>query len=142
MWVRGRKAAITPLEKNQKLTSLEYGKLFELDNDKEMEDRRPYQRLMGRLLYMAITRPDISVAVQTLSQFMHAPKESHYEAALRVAKYVKNQPGLGLLMSSSKSRKITAFCDADWAYCMVSRKFVTGFCIKLGESLIIWRSKK
>nr|XP_016497889.1 PREDICTED: uncharacterized mitochondrial protein AtMg00810-like [Nicotiana tabacum] len=138
----GGKPAITPLEQNQKFTSLEYNKLFELDTDKEMEDRRPYQRLMGRLLYLAITRPDISFAVQTLSQFVHALKESHYEAALRVVKYVKSQPGLGLLMSNNKSRKITAFCDVDWVSCMVSRKSVTGFCIKLGESLISWRSKK
>nr|XP_016475401.1 PREDICTED: uncharacterized mitochondrial protein AtMg00810-like [Nicotiana tabacum] len=141
MRLRGGKPAIIHLDQNQKLTSLEYGKLFELDNDKEMEDRRPYQRLMGRLLYLSITRPDISFVVQTLSQFMHAPKESHYEVALRVVKYMKSHPGLGLLMSSNKSRKITTFCDANWSSCMVSRKSVTGFCIKLGESLISWRSK-
>lgn len=73
---------------------------------------------------------------------MHAPKESHYEAALRVVRYIKDKPGMGLLMSSTSSSKVTAFCDADWASCILSRKSVTGYCIRLGNSLISWKSKK
>ncbi|XP_070031947.1 uncharacterized mitochondrial protein AtMg00810-like [Nicotiana tomentosiformis] len=134
----GAKPLTTPLEQNQKFTSLEYDKLFESDKgtSPELEDRRPYQRLLGKLLYLAITRPYISFVVQTLSQYMHAPTKLHYEAALRVVRYIKDQPVLELLMSSRKSGRITAFCDADWASCMVSRKSVTGYCIKLGDSLI------
>ena len=138
----GGKVTTTPLEQNQKLTSLEYDKQFNLTNDAELDDRRVYQRLIGRLLYLAMTRPDISFAVQHLSQFMHAPKKSHYDAALHVVRYIKGQPGLGLLMSSKKTGKIDAFCNADWASCSLSRRSVTGFGIKFGESLISWRSKK
>lgn len=138
----GGKGTTTPLEQNQKLTSQEYDHCFNITDDEELEDRRVYQRLIGRLLYLAMTRPDISFAVQHLSQFMHAPKKSHYDAALHVVRYIKNQPGLGLLMSSKKSGKINAFCDADWASCLLSRKSVTGFGIKLGDSLISWKSKK
>ncbi|XP_019265012.1 PREDICTED: uncharacterized protein LOC109242633 [Nicotiana attenuata] len=101
-----------------------------------------YQRLIGRLLYLEITRPDISYTVQVLSQFMNAPKQSHYDAALRVVKYIKNCLGQGLLMSSKQSRKVSAFCDADWASCSVTKKSVTSFCMKPGDSMISWKSKK
>ncbi|XP_060175402.1 uncharacterized mitochondrial protein AtMg00810-like [Lycium barbarum] len=89
-----------------------------------------------------MTRPNISFDVQHLSQFMHAPKKSHYDAALHVVRYIKKQPGLGLLMSSRTSGKITTFCDADWAFCLLSRKSVTGFGIKFDDSLVSWKSKK
>jgi len=78
-----------------------------------LEDKTIFQRVVGKLLYLTITRPDIAYAVQYLSQFMHAPKRSHYEADLHVVKYVKKQPGLGLLMSSTSAEEIVAYCDSD-----------------------------
>ncbi|XP_070014714.1 uncharacterized protein [Nicotiana sylvestris] len=74
----------------------------------------PYQRLLGKLLYLTITRPDISLAVQSLSQFMHSPKVSHMEAALKVVKYIKNSPDLGVLLTAHYSESLSTFCDADW----------------------------
>uniref|UniRef100_A0A3Q7GAZ3 Reverse transcriptase Ty1/copia-type domain-containing protein n=1 Tax=Solanum lycopersicum TaxID=4081 RepID=A0A3Q7GAZ3_SOLLC len=74
-------------------------------------------KLIGRLLYLTMTRPDIAYAVQLLSQFMHKPKESHMLAALRVIRYIKNSPGLGMLMSSASSHSLTAYCDSDWEAC-------------------------
>ena len=73
---------------------------------------------------------------------MHAPKKSHFDAALHVVRYIKGQPGLGLLMSSTRSHRINAFCDANWASCVLSIKSVTGFDIKIGESLVSCKSKK
>ncbi|XP_031283676.1 secreted RxLR effector protein 161-like [Pistacia vera] len=89
-----------------------------------------------------MTRPDISFAVQTLSQYMQSPKQSHLEAALRVIRYVKKEPALGLLMSAKSTKELVAFCDSDWASCAVSRKSVSGYCIKMGDSLLYWKSKK
>lgn len=64
MWFRMRKYATTPFEQNQKLTSVEYDKLFEAkDSDPELNDRSKYQRLIRRLLYLGMTRPNISYAV-------------------------------------------------------------------------------
>nr|XP_016463756.1 PREDICTED: uncharacterized mitochondrial protein AtMg00810-like [Nicotiana tabacum] len=104
----------SPLDQNLKLTSVEYDKhCGGQTTDENLEDRRVYQRLIGRLLYLAIIKPDIYFAVQVLSQFMNAPKQSHYEATLRVIKYVKGSSGHGLLMSSKASGKVTAFSDAD-----------------------------
>lgn len=73
---------------------------------------------------------------------MHALKRSHYEATLHVVRYIKKQPALRILMSSRNSGKISAFCDADWASYLLSRKSITGFGIKYGDSLISWKSKK
>ncbi|XP_049386270.1 uncharacterized mitochondrial protein AtMg00810-like, partial [Solanum stenotomum] len=118
----GSKPKWTPMEQNMKLTSSEYDlKFSEKSEDVLLEDRSVYQRLVGKLLYLTVTRPDISYAVQSLSQFMHAPKRSHYEAALHVVKYIKSQPGLGLLMSSRGDEKVEAYCDSDWASCPMSR---------------------
>ncbi|XP_070022500.1 uncharacterized mitochondrial protein AtMg00810-like [Nicotiana sylvestris] len=67
--------------------------------DEPLKDKNSFQRLIDKSLYL-LTRPDIAYAVQCLSQFMHALKTSHYETTLHIVKYIKKQPGLGLLMSS------------------------------------------
>ncbi|XP_015084347.1 uncharacterized protein LOC107027796 [Solanum pennellii] len=89
-----------------------------------------------------MTRPDISFAVQTLSQFLQSPKKSHMEAAIRIVKYAKRQPAMGILLSSKKENKLTAYCDTDWASSPNTRRSVTGFIIKHREYLVTWRSKK
>ncbi|XP_070044865.1 uncharacterized mitochondrial protein AtMg00810-like [Nicotiana tomentosiformis] len=139
----GSKPKETPMEQNLKLTSVNFDACVTTNTtDEILEDRGRFQKLVGKLLYLTITRPDISYAVQSLSQFMHAPKKSHYEAALHVVRYIKKQSGLGILMSSRSSQQIKALCDSDWASCPMSRKSITGYCIKLGESLISWKAKK
>ncbi|XP_049358503.1 secreted RxLR effector protein 161-like [Solanum verrucosum] len=105
-------------------------------------DVSQYQRLIGKILYLTITRPDIAYTVQTLNQFLQRPKVQHWQAALRVLRYHKNQPGLGLLMSSQKNMKLTGFCDSDWVACPNTRRSVTGYLLKLGDYLISWKSKK
>ncbi|XP_019225685.1 PREDICTED: uncharacterized protein LOC109207251 [Nicotiana attenuata] len=139
----GSKPKKTPMEQNLKLTSTEFDKIVnENTDDIILEDRSLFQRLAGKLLYLTITRPDIAYVVQSLSQFMHAPKKSHYEAALHVVRYIKDQPGLGLLISSNSAERVNGFCDSDWGSCPMSRKSITEFCIKLGNSLISWKAKK
>ncbi|XP_018626936.1 secreted RxLR effector protein 161-like [Nicotiana tomentosiformis] len=89
-----------------------------------------------------MTRPDISFSVQTFSQFLQKPKKSHMEALLRIVRYLKQQPGERILLSSKCNNEVTTYCDADWAACPHSRKSVSGYLIKLGESLVTWKSKK
>lgn len=64
------------------------------------------------------------------------------EAAIRVVKYVKQAPGLGILMSSFSTNQMTAFCDADWASCANTRNSITGYLVTYENSLISWKSKK
>lgn len=99
----GSKPVGFPLETNLKLTIVEFDAHVGDTTDKILVDPGPYQRLLGRLLYLTATRPDISFAGQSLSQFMHCPKVSHMEAALRVVRYLKSCPGLGILLKAECS---------------------------------------
>ncbi|XP_019150301.1 PREDICTED: uncharacterized protein LOC109147108 [Ipomoea nil] len=83
----GAKPAAVPLEENHRLA---------LANGKEMTDPTSYRKLVGRLIYMTVTRPDICYSVHILAQFMHKPQVPHWEAALRVVRYLKANPGQGL----------------------------------------------
>nr|KYP71079.1 hypothetical protein KK1_010322 [Cajanus cajan] len=107
-----------------------------------ISDPSPFRRLIGRLLYLTNTRPDIGFAVQQLSQFVSCPREPHMQQAMRILKYLKNAPGSGLFYPSNTPLKIQAFSDYDWATCATTRRSVTGYCVFLGKSLVTWKSKK
>lgn len=139
----GCKPAIIPIEQNTKLTTHEYDSSSSPSiDDSLLEDPSVYQRLVGKLIYLTMTRPDICYAVQILSQFMHKPKQSHMNAALKVVKYLKGCPGLGIFLSRDCDMKMMAYCDTDYATCPMTRRSITGFCIKIGKSLISWKTKK
>ncbi|XP_055806979.1 uncharacterized mitochondrial protein AtMg00810-like [Solanum dulcamara] len=74
--------------------------------------------------------------------FMQQPKLSHWEVTLRLVRNIKICPGQGLLLSSTMSLELEAFCDSDWAACPNTRRSVTRYLIKLGDSLISWKFKK
>jgi hypothetical protein len=129
----GAKPASTPLDTSIKLHSAA---------GVPYNDVSSYRRLVGRLLYLNTTRPDIAFATQQLSQFMHAPTTVHYNAACRVLRYLKNNPGQGLFFSRDSTMQLIGYSDADWAGCMDTRKSISGYCFFIGKSLISWRAKK
>lgn len=116
--------------------------LMSSDTGKPLEDITSYRELIGRLLYLTITRPDITFAVHRLSQFLSAPTDVHLKAAHHVLRYLKSNPGQGLFYAADTDLCLNAFSDADWATCSDTRRSVTGFCVYLGFSLISWKSKK
>ncbi|XP_020555103.1 uncharacterized protein LOC110013287 [Sesamum indicum] len=94
-----------------------------------------YHRLIGRLLYLGFTRPDISHSVQQLSQFLTRPCDAHWRATLHVVRYLKGEPSKGLFFPTTCNFELTAYCDGDWASCTDSRRSLTGYCIFLGAAL-------
>ncbi|XP_057495256.1 retrovirus-related Pol polyprotein from transposon TNT 1-94 isoform X3 [Actinidia eriantha] len=129
----GSKACDTPMEPNKKLGD---------DTDGEMVDRGRYQRLVGKLIYLSHTRPDIAFAVSVVSQFMHAPHTTHYDAVIRILRYLKSAPGKGLFFGRHDHIQVEAYTDADWAGSVSDRKSTSGYCVMVGGNLVTWRSKK
>ncbi|XP_021986041.1 uncharacterized mitochondrial protein AtMg00810-like [Helianthus annuus] len=132
----GCKPVNNPIEANHVLT-----RLCEQDT-KVLPDISVYQKLVGKLIYLSHTRPDIAYSVHYLSQYMHCPTNGHFKIALRLLRYLKGSPGKGILFSKGDSLDLKVFSDSDWGKCIKTRKSTTGFCIFLGNSLVSWKSKK
>ncbi|XP_021856709.2 uncharacterized mitochondrial protein AtMg00810-like [Spinacia oleracea] len=122
-----------PMESNLKLTT---------DKGELLPSPTPYQRLLGRLIYMSITRPNISFIVQPLSQFMHQPMSVHMQAAKRLLRYIAGTVNQGILLASTSAATLTAYCDSDWTGCPISRRSTSDYCIFLGKSPVSWKAKK
>ncbi|CAM8954036.1 unnamed protein product [Rhodiola kirilowii] len=107
-----------------------------------LEDSLHYRRLVGKLIYMTITRPDLAYPVHMLSQFMQHPTTDHLAAAIRVVRYVKGASAQGILFPAISDLTFRVFCDADWAACPLTRRSITGYCVQLGSCIISWKIKK
>ncbi|XP_021815809.1 uncharacterized protein LOC110758292 [Prunus avium] len=108
-----------------------------------LADPTPYRQMVGALQYLTMTRPDISYAVQHVSQFMGSPSDVHFEAVKRILRYLKGTLGVGLPVRRSPDCSfLVAYSDADWAGCPDTRRSTTGYCVFLGPNLISWSSKK
>ncbi|KAL4570443.1 hypothetical protein LXL04_026095 [Taraxacum kok-saghyz] len=116
-------------------------KLDKQDNEARVDESQ-YRRLVGRLLYLQATRPDITYAVNILSQFVGDSKVSHLEAANRVLRYLKATPGQCILLTKDGGINITAYCDSDWLGCPITRRSRTCYLLLLGSAPISWKSKK
>jgi len=89
-------------------------------------DVHVYRRLIGRFMYLTNTRPDITFSVQQLFQFLDKSTIVHYNATIRILKYIKGVISLGLFFSSNSSVHLKAFCDSDWgSTCSDSRQIQT-----------------
>ena len=113
-----------------------------MESDGKPVDRERYQRLVGRLIYLSHTRPDITFAVSVVSQYMHSPKQRHLEAVYKILRYLKGSLGRGLLFKKGDSKKVEIYTDADWAGSTEDKKSTTGYCTYVWGNLVTWRSKK
>ena len=101
-----------------------------------------YRRLVDSLVYLTVTRSDISYVVHQVSQYLSAPRSTHYAAVLRIFQYLKGTLFHGLFYSAQSTLVLRAFSDVDWARDLTDRKSTTGYCFLLSSSLISLRSKK
>lgn len=107
-----------------------------------LPDPERYRRLTGRLIYLLATRPDLAYSVHILSQFMQSPREEHWNAAIKVVRYLKGTVGQGVLFRANTKFHLTGWCDADWGACKVTRRSLTGWIVQFGTSHICWKTKK
>lgn len=99
-------------------------------------DKERYQRLVGRLIYLSHTRPDIAYAVSLVSRFMHDPQESHMQVVFCILSYLKSAPAKGLLFSKHGNLQIETFTHADWAESLNDRRSTFRYCTLVGGNLV------
>jgi hypothetical protein len=107
-----------------------------------LEDPTRYRHIVGSLVYLSVTRPDISYSVHILSQFVSAPTQIHYSHLLRVLRYLRGTISHRLFFPRSSSLQLQAYCDATWASDHSNRRSLSAYCVFLGGSLIVWKTKK
>jgi len=109
-----------------------------LENDEEgaTTDKGQYQRLVGKLIYLAHTRPDIAYALSVVSQFMHNPKDSHLQVVYRLLRYLKSTPGKGILYKNHGNLNLECYTDADYAGALIDRRSTSGHSTLLGGNLM------
>ncbi|XP_020520014.1 uncharacterized protein LOC110006828 [Amborella trichopoda] len=113
----GAKPAAFPMEQNLKLN---------VNDDTALIDPSSYRRLVWHLIYLTITRLDITFSVNILSQFMQTPRQPHMDAALHILRYLTSSPGKGILLPSSNNFQLFGYSDSDWASCSTTHRSVTG----------------
>eukprot|EP00253_Pinus_taeda_P010100 PITA_10100 len=127
------KAAITPTVMGLKLRKE--------DNNKDF-DPSLYKSIVGSLMYLTATRPDIMYAVSLISRFMERPKEAHWQAAKRILRYVKGTKKFGILYTISECSDLVGYTDSDWAGSVDDRKSTFGYVFHMSSGAISWASKK
>ncbi|GKB09216.1 putative ribonuclease H-like domain-containing protein, partial [Tanacetum coccineum] len=127
------KTATTPIESNKPLVK---------DEDGVDVDVHVYRSMIGSLMYLTASRPDIMFAVCACARFQVTPKASHLNAVKRIFRYLKHQPKLGLWYPRDSPFELKAFSDSDYGGASLDRKSTTGGCQFLGRRLISWQCKK
>ncbi|KAI3755837.1 hypothetical protein L1987_55646 [Smallanthus sonchifolius] len=125
--------ADTPLETNAR---------YSPTNGVPLSDPSIYRTIVGSLVYLTVTHPDIAHVIHVVSQFVTAPTSVHWGAVFRILRYLRGTQFQSLLFPSTSFLELRAYSDADWDSDPNDRKSTTGFCIFLGDSLISWKSKK
>ena len=115
-----------------------------LDKDDEGKcvDLKYYRGMIGSLLYLTASRPDIMFSVCLCARYQSNPKESHLNAVKRILRYLNGTQTLGLWYSKDSQIDLLGYSDADFAGCKLDRKSTSGTCQFLGVNLISWFSKK
>ena len=101
-----------------------------------------YCSLVGALQYLTITRLDLAHSVKSISQFLHAPTDVHFQAVKRILRYVKSTLHYDLKFTSSSSMGLVAYSDVDWASFSDTGLSTSGYSICLGNNLVSWSAKK
>jgi hypothetical protein len=127
------KSISTPLGTNGNLDS---------DASGNMVDQKLYRSMIGSLLYVTISRPDVIFSVCICSRFQASARESHLKATKRILRYLKHTQNVGLWYPKGAKFELIGYFDLDYAGCKVKRRSTSGTCQLLERSLVSWSSKK
>ncbi|CAH9083075.1 unnamed protein product [Cuscuta europaea] len=131
--IDGKSSMTTPMSPNNKLDSNPSGKPVDATN---------YRAIIGSLLYLTSSRPDIVFSTCLCARFQANPKESHLTAVRRILRYLKGTVNLGLWYPKHSGFDLVGYSDADFAGCRMDRKSTSGAVQFLGDKLVCWSSKK
>ena len=101
------KMAVTPMNVNEKLR---------LEDGTRKADAKKFRSLVGGLIYLTHTRPDIAYSVSIVSRFMQSPTKQHFGAAKRILRYIVGTTGYGIWFSSVPNFKLIGYTDSDWLF--------------------------
>jgi hypothetical protein len=115
---------------------------LDLDTGGKSVDQKVYRSMIGSLLYLCASRPDIMLSLCMCARFQANPKKVHVRAVKRIMRYLVYTPKFGLWYPKGSTLDLIGYSDADWAGCKIDRKSTLGTCQFLGRSLVSWASKK
>jgi len=128
-----KKHAFTPMSLSTKLS---------LDSSGIEVSPTLYRSIIGSLLYLTASRPDIAFSVAVCAHYQAAPKESHLTAMKRIIRYINGTLQYGLWYSKDSNDCLAGYSDANWARSVNDRKSTSGRCFYLRNNLVSWMSKK
>jgi hypothetical protein len=131
--MKDAKPAKTPMGTDEHLNLNKGGKSI---------DQKAYRSMIGSLLYLCASRPDIIISVCKCARFQSDPKECHLVAVKRVLRYLVSTPCFGIWYPKGSTFDLIGYSDSNYVGCKVDRKSTSGTCQFLGRSLVSWSSKK
>ena len=123
-------------------TPVVVGTKLNRENTEKGFDSTIFRRLVGSLMYLTTTRPDIMYGVSLISRFMESPKNSHWQAGKRILRYIAGTMNHGILYSTSNDLQLVGYTDSDFAGNTEDRRSTSGYAFHLGTGVIAWASKK
>jgi hypothetical protein len=129
----GCKPISVPLNQNGKLNA---------DAGEVLEDATMYKKIVGSLIYMTITRPDLNYTVGLESQFMQVPRKPHLDGVRHTLRYVSATADYGLFYETSTKLQVHGYTDVDWAGSISDRRSTSGFMFSFGSAAVTWSFKK
>ncbi|CAL2265939.1 unnamed protein product [Prunus armeniaca] len=127
------KSVATPLAVNEKLSKVD---------GSDLADETLYRQMVGSLLYLTATRPDIMFASSLLARFMHNPTKKHMGTAKRVLRYIQGTISYGIAYEKGKGAVLIGYCDSDWSGSEDDMRSTSGYAFNLGSGVFSWASIK
>lgn len=127
------KSVATPLVLNEKLHK---------DDGEPKVEGSTFRSLIGSLLYLTATRPDLMFSASLLSRFMQSPSQKHFGVAKRVLRYLKGTANYGIYYTNVEDATLIGYSDSDWAGCLDDYKSTSGYVFSFGSGAFTWNSRK